>query len=61
MNAPREECNHNYQHLDTTKYTTDAGYNTTFVRVDRYYCTKCLDQKQLKREATTRETPEWYR
>lgn len=56
-----EFCQHSWRHLETCRWTDMGGYNTTFHRVDRFYCEKCLATKDKKKTGTQRETPEWYR
>jgi len=54
-------CEHNYQFLRTAKFTDNRGnYNTHFFRVDTFFCTKCLEQKELKKDEYSRDTPAWY-
>lgn len=48
--------------LRTAKWTSnDGGYNTRFTRVDTFFCCRCLEQKEKKREDWCRDTPDWYR
>lgn len=54
-------CSHTYAHLETVTYNKDAGYNTQFVRIDRFFCTKCLHTEDRRREGYHRDTPEWFR
>ena len=56
------ECNHKYVHLETIRYTDDSGaYRTGFIKIDRFFCEHCLEQREIKKEEWSRETPEWYR
>lgn len=55
------ECKHTFAFRETTRWTDYAAYNTRFVRIDRYYCVGCLTEREVKKEATTRDTPDWYR
>lgn len=56
-----QKCEHSYVHLETIRYTEAGGYSTKYVRVDRYYCQRCLDTKEFRRSDYEREIPEWYR
>jgi hypothetical protein len=55
-------CDHKFVHLDTIKKHDTSGYNTQFIRIDRFFCEKCLEQKEVRKSeyAYSRETPEWY-
>lgn len=69
------ECEHNYIFQDTSKKHFVSGYEhytAHFERVDRYYCSKCLDIKEVvKKEAVSLPfggirnvigfSPAWYR
>lgn len=49
-------CEHNYKHLETLRityrikncipHTTCYDYFYDHIRIDRFYCTKCLLQKE---------------
>jgi hypothetical protein len=55
-------CDHKFVHLDTTRWTDMSGtYAIGFFKVDRFFCEKCLEQKEVKKEAWQRDTPDWYR
>jgi hypothetical protein len=48
--------------LRTAKWVDDSGgYQSRFLRVDTFYCDGCLEQKEVKREEYSRDTPDWYR
>lgn len=55
------ECDHVWEHLETIKYTEAGGYNIQYVRIDTFYCKKCLEYKNIKKDEYARESPEWYR
>lgn len=55
------KCEHNFVHQETIKYTEDGEYSTHYVRVDRYYCQRCLKTEELRNSGYARKTPEWYR
>lgn len=53
---------HNFVHLRTAKWLGDGGgYSTQYFRVDTFYCAECLEQKEVKKEEWSRDTPDWYR
>ena len=53
-------CSHKFILLDTKKYTEDAGYKTHWIRIDMFFCEKCLKKEVIKEDAYSREAPEWY-
>lgn len=56
-----DTCEHQYQHLETSKWTSDGTYLIKWVKVDRFFCTHCLHISEVRREEWSREQPEWYR
>jgi hypothetical protein len=56
------QCQHVWRHLETVRWTeNDGGYNTRFIRIDRYWCEKCLATEDKKQDGLSRDTPDWYR
>jgi len=55
------ECDHDWAHLETRKWTGTGGYNIRFFRVDEFFCRRCLRRREIKREEDSRDTPEWFR
>ena len=56
----KNNCDHKFVHLETIrkdKYDRDC---TDYLRIDRFYCEKCLEQKEIRKEELRRERPEWY-
>ncbi len=58
----KPECKHEFAHIETKKWSdSSGGYQIQWVRVERFFCTKCLHQEDKKREEWSRDTPEWYK
>lgn len=56
-----EPCDHKFTFLRTAKKVDGSGsYHSHFVRIDTFFCEKCLEQKTVRKEEYSRETPEWY-
>jgi hypothetical protein len=55
-----KECEHKFILLETIRKSYYENHCTKFVRIDRFYCEKCLEQKETRKEDWCRETPEWY-
>ena len=54
------DCEHKFVHLDTIRKNYADGWGTNWILVDRFYCEKCLEEKEVKKEKWSRERPEWY-
>jgi hypothetical protein len=55
-------CEHKYVHYDckkTNKYLVTIGM-TEWTRIDYFFCEKCLDEKEKRKQETSRDKPEWY-
>jgi len=56
-------CDHDYKHIETVKKSELKNYSMTYTKLDRYYCSKCLDEKEKirKEERLSHEKlPEWW-
>ena len=54
-------CEHNFIHLDTDYTRTDRNYgNNTYERIDRFYCAKCLDEKEKVVSECEPYMPSWF-
>ena len=55
-NPPSQEsgnCNHSWVFQETYKTYKVSGcenYSTTFIRVDRYYCTNCCEINEITKQ-----------
>lgn len=55
-------CQHDWVHQETVVLSSYGGaYASHWERHDRYFCRHCLEIHELKREAITRDAPDWYR
>lgn len=43
-----------------TPFYGGGGYNIHYVRVDLFFCERCLEQAERRREEYAREKPEWW-
>lgn len=56
-----KENEHEFMHLDTQYiYYSRSWGNSTYKRVDRFYCTKCCEQKEIIKEETSCYQPDWF-
>jgi len=55
-----QECKHKWVHLETIKRVESHGYQSEYIKIDRFFCEKCLEQKETRKSEYSRETPEWY-
>lgn len=55
------ECQHVYSHLETIKKTnSDGGYNIEYKRIDRFFCQKCLKERETVKSTYSRDKPDWF-
>lgn len=55
------ECKHQFEHLDTQYlYYSRSFGNPTYKRIDRFYCTKCCEQKEVVKSECSCYQPEWF-
>lgn len=59
-----ENNNHSYKHLRTDKFarwTSSEGRQIAAEIIDTYFCEKCLDQKEIKKEynGSIYNSPDW--
>lgn len=58
----QQPCEHDWAYQLTSKSCIDdGGYQLKWTRVDRYFCRKCLEQKDVQKTEYSRECPEWYK
>lgn len=52
---------HKYIHMETVKKQERSGpYQTHWLKIDRLFCEKCGETKQVRTEEYDRDKPEWY-
>lgn len=57
-----DDCEHKFVHLDTMfNYVYNPGGMTSYSRVDRYFCEKCLKQEEVHKEDYASKAPSWWR
>ena len=61
-----EQCEHEYKHMETVKVvgqrpSIGIDYGRQWKRVDRFYCSKCLETKEKIQTAEGwEERPKWF-
>lgn len=55
------QCGHKWVYQETHYSRGHYGYNDLFIKVDIYYCEKCLEQKEVRHEEYARDIPIWWR
>lgn len=59
LDHPRRACD--FRPLDSYKKTVEKpGQPMTWIRVDRFYCCKCLKQSENVLETASPTQPEWW-
>lgn len=57
----KELCNHKYIFIETIKRRTGhQSYLSTYIKTDRFFCEKCLKQKETIKETHSRNIPDWW-
>lgn len=55
-------CEHRWVFIESHyKADSSGGYNICYSRLDRFYCEKCLEQKEVTKREHSREKPEWFK
>jgi hypothetical protein len=55
-------CTHKFVHFDTTYKTSKEGYHSYYwKRIDRFYCERCLELKDVVREQISEYSPDWWK
>lgn len=53
-------CEHKFVHFETFKSRESGIYQTGWKRVDRFFCEKCLEYKDVEQMEWSRDKPIWY-
>lgn len=59
--AQSDKCQHDFVYLRSSKSRKDCGYQDLFTRIDYFYCRKCLEYREKKREEGSRGEPDFYK
>lgn len=51
--SKKASCDHDYRHLSSKSFR-----ESRYVRIDQFYCTRCLEIREVRREFD--ERPEWW-
>lgn len=57
------ECKHKWVFRESI-YNSDCTthvYSTKYIKIDYYYCEKCLEEKQKEKHEYCREMPIWFK
>jgi len=54
------ECEHKFIYRDTARSDAYEGFNSHYLRVDYFFCEKCLKITESKQETRSRDCPPWY-
>lgn len=55
-------CEHNFELLDVEKSVEKHRFSNLFKRTTRFFCTKCVEQKEIKEQINLglyEERPDW--
>lgn len=59
------ECEHKWVHLETVKEKSryvpnTSGSYTPWLRIDRFFCEKCLETTEKRRSEYCKIQPDWF-
>lgn len=55
-------CEHEYVFQSTRKWNDSSyTYNIYWVKVDEYFCKKCLEKRDITKSEYSRDCPDWYK
>jgi len=55
-------CEHDFKHIETLYKTNYKRYgDTQYERVDRFFCSKCLESAEARKVEYSRTIPSWYK
>lgn len=54
-------CKHEWRFLRTARFTESGSYQSNYIRIDVFFCSRCLKLEQVKQEQYARETPDFFR
>lgn len=60
LEAMLNKCDHKYIFIESKKKTEEGSYQIGWKRVDRFYCERCLEQREVVKEEWSREAPAWW-
>ena len=61
MPASQNIHKHEFLYQETVRSSNHInGYQYKYIKVDLYYCKYCLEQKEVRKETSSIEKPEWY-
>ena len=58
---PKQSCQHHFELLET-RYIYGYGKfgNPSYRRIDRFYCTKCCEEKVIEKHERSCRKPDWF-
>lgn len=55
-------CEHDFKHIETLyRYEYRPYGDSLYMRTDRFFCTMCLEQRDVEKKEMSREIPSWYK
>lgn len=56
----QKDCEHKFVFMDSSKKMESGTYQTHWIKVDRFFCEKCLHYETVKTSEWDRDPPEWW-
>ena len=61
LDLDRYACGHKWVHTDTRKPKLEASGNQYhYIRIDQFFCEKCLKTETVRRSEYAYDTPDWF-
>jgi len=54
------KCVHEWVYQETHYSCDNRGGQSTYGKLDIYYCSKCLEKKEILRKESSRDKPLWW-
>jgi len=54
------ECEHRWIFLEAKRRTENGSYQIHWILHERFYCEKCLEQRETTKDDWSRNAPTWW-
>lgn len=51
---------HKFIFIESIKRRERAGHNDLFRKIDRFFCERCLETREVEKHEYSRDIPDWY-
>lgn len=54
-------CEHQWVFIESHYKSESGSYQIFWKRLDRFYCSKCLEEREVRKQECNRDTPDWWK